>query len=114
MQTHKSNYFNAYKFSHQLLLPLICCFFLACSRQNDAKQILPAENSLISAAPVININTASVAELEKLPSVGQQTAREIIEHRERFGKFRKPEHLLLIGGISDKKYRELRNMIVAE
>lgn len=114
MRNCKSNYFNAYKISYQLLLLLICCFLLACNRQNDAKQVLPAENKLLSVSPVININKASISDLEKLPHIGQQTAREIVEYRERFGKFRKPEHLLLIHGISDKKYREIRNLIVAE
>lgn len=63
---------------------------------------------------MININSASVEELEKLPHIGKQTAREIIEYREKFGKFRKSEYLLLIRGISDKKFREIKNLVKAE
>lgn len=114
MQTHKSYYFINYKFINQLLLSLICLISLGCSGQNDAKEIPPVETIRQTAAPVININSASVADLEKLPHIGATTAREIIEHRERFGKFRKPEHLLLIRGISDKKFREIKNLVTAE
>ncbi|MEZ5428159.1 MAG: helix-hairpin-helix domain-containing protein [Pyrinomonadaceae bacterium] len=62
----------------------------------------------------VNINTANETELEKLPHIGPGTAREIIEHRKRFGKFRKPEHLLLIRRISDKKFREISHLIKVE
>jgi competence protein ComEA len=59
----------------------------------------------------INVNNASVQELEKLPHVGEKIARRIIEHREKFGSFRRAEHLLLIDGISDGHYREMRNFV---
>jgi competence ComEA-like helix-hairpin-helix protein len=114
MQIHKPNYFNAYKFSYKLLPLLICYFLFACSGQNAAKQDLSTENQSQNASPVININTASVETLEKLPNIGAKTAREIVEYREKFGKFRKPEHLLLIRGISDKKFREIQNLITVE
>ncbi len=114
MQIYNSYYFNAYKFLHKLLLLLICCLPVACSKQNDAKQTINPVNRSQTAAPVININTASAAELEKLPNIGAKTAQEIIEHREKFGRFRRSENLLLIRGISDKSFREIKNLIKAE
>lgn len=63
---------------------------------------------------MININTASAAELEKLPHIGAKTAQAIVEYREKFGGFRKPEHLLLIQGISDEKFREVKSLIKVE
>src|SRR5687767_3165423 len=59
----------------------------------------------------ININTATAAELENLPHVGAVLAERIIEHRDRYGPFRRAEHLLAIEGISEKRYRELRKFI---
>lgn len=69
--------------------------------------ILPAENA-------ININTASADELEKLPNIGEKTAQNIIKHRETFGKFRRAENLMLVEGISDKKFRNMRHLIKTE
>jgi competence protein ComEA len=62
----------------------------------------------------ININTASLPELENLPGVGQGIAERIVAHREQYGPFRRAEHLMMVRGISDRKFRELRAMIVVE
>jgi competence ComEA-like helix-hairpin-helix protein len=62
----------------------------------------------------ININTASVEELEKLPGIGKALAARIVEHRQNYGPFRKPEHLMVVPGISDQKFRIMRELIVAQ
>lgn len=62
----------------------------------------------------ININEATKEQLTQLPNIGEKTAENIIEHREKYGRFRKPEHLLLVRGISDKKFREIKNLIRTE
>jgi len=59
----------------------------------------------------ININTASANELEALPGIGKGLAQRIIEHREKYGPFRKPEHLIIVRGISDKRFQALRDLI---
>jgi competence protein ComEA len=60
----------------------------------------------------VNINTASAADLETLPGIGKGIAQRIIAHRESYGPFRRAEHLLMVRGISDRKFRALRSMIV--
>ena len=62
----------------------------------------------------INVNTASASELETLPGIGRALAERIIEHREKFGPFRRPEHLIIVRGISDKRFRALRDLITVE
>lgn len=64
--------------------------------------------------PLININTATASELEQLPGIGARTASRIIEQRERYGRFRRAEHLLVVRGISDRRFRELRALITVE
>ena len=59
----------------------------------------------------VNINTATVAELAELPGVGEVIAQRIVNHREKSGKFRKVEELLVIRGISRKKLEKLRPLI---
>lgn len=114
MQIYNSYYFNAYKFLHKLLPLLICCLLAACNGQNEAEQAINTVNQAQTAAPVVNINTASAAELEKLPTIGAKTAQKIIEHREKFGRFRRSENLLLVRGISDKKFREIKYLVKAD
>ena len=93
-------------------LIIFCCLFVCCG-QKDAKQSLPEKTQTISDS-AIDINTASIEELEKLPQIGAKRARKIVEHRAEFGKFRKPEHLMLVRGISDRRFRELKNLIKVE
>jgi competence ComEA-like helix-hairpin-helix protein len=63
---------------------------------------------------VVNINTASPQELQRLPGVGAVIAERIIAHREQYGPFRRAEHLMMVRGVSDRKFRQLRAMIVTE
>jgi competence ComEA-like helix-hairpin-helix protein len=60
----------------------------------------------------ININTASTEALEALPGIGRGIAEGIVAHREQYGPFRRAEHLMMVRGISDRKFRQLRSMIV--
>ena len=62
----------------------------------------------------ININTASVDELEKLPGVGKAISERIVAHRQQYGPFRRAEHLMMVRGMSDKKFRQLRQAVVIE
>ncbi len=114
MKTFNSHYFSICKSYIKLLPLLIFCFLAACTGQNNTKQVLSPGNQVQVAATAININRASVGELEKLPHIGKQTAQQIIEHREKFGKFRKPEYLMLVRGISDRRFREIGSLIKVE
>lgn len=73
------------------------------------KQVSASE--IASNPTAVNVNTASVSELEKLPGVGDDLARRIVEHREKYNGFERPEELLLLRGVSEKKFRELRPLI---
>jgi competence protein ComEA len=63
---------------------------------------------------VVNINSASVSDLEKLPGIGKVLAERIVEHRENYGPFRRAEHLLMVRGISDRKFREIQQMLTVD
>lgn len=77
------------------------------SQQTHAQQALQE-------TPPVSINEASREELERLPGIGPGLAARIVEHRERFGRFRRAEHLMLVRGISERRFRELRPHITAE
>ena len=65
-------------------------------------------------APLININTASSVELEKLPGIGRGLAARIISHRNEYGRFRRAEHLMMVRGISARRFRAMQALITVE
>jgi competence protein ComEA len=63
-------------------------------------------------ATAVNINTATVAELQRLPGIGAATAGRIIEYREKNGPFGKPEELMNVRGIGEKSFLKLKPLVV--
>ena len=59
----------------------------------------------------INLNTASAAELIRLPYVGQTVAQRILEHRRKHGAFKRPQDIIIIKGLSAKRYRQIAHLI---
>jgi competence ComEA-like helix-hairpin-helix protein len=59
----------------------------------------------------INLNTASREELMRLPGIGAGLAARIVEHRARYGKFRRPEHILMVDGIGAHRFARIRELI---
>jgi competence protein ComEA len=59
----------------------------------------------------ININTATSAELEALPGVGEVLATRIVEYREQNGPFRSVDDLIHVEGISDRVIDEMRDRV---
>jgi len=64
--------------------------------------------------PCLNLNIATAEELIKLPVIGEVMAKKIIDYRERHGRFRRPEEIIIIEGFSEKKYRAIAEMICVE
>ncbi len=62
----------------------------------------------------ININTASIEQLEDLSGVGEKYAQQIIEHREANGAFEKPEDIMKVKGIGAKIWEANKDRIVVE
>lgn len=75
---------------------------------NDIKNNSNDKNNLI------NINTATIQELDSLPGVGEATANKIINYREEKGRFNSIEEIKNVNGIGDKKYEELKTLISIE
>ena len=77
-----------------------------------AAQDKPAR-SKTEAAPAapLNLNTATIAQLQALPGVGAATAKLIVDHRQKNGGFKKVEELMNIKGIGEKSFLKLKPMV---
>lgn len=93
-----------------LVLPLAIVIFAGACSSRVEYEPLRAEPS----AGAMNINTATTEELEELPGVGRKTAETIVNFRTDSGPFRRVEHLMLIRGISERRFVELKPLVRVE
>ncbi|WP_433288522.1 helix-hairpin-helix domain-containing protein [Pseudonocardia sp. CA-142604] len=59
----------------------------------------------------VDLNTATVEQLDVLPGVGPVTAQRIIEWRTRHGRFARVEQLREIEGIGERRFAQLRELV---
>src|SRR5262245_34790092 len=72
----------------------------------------PADSSAAKpAASSVNLNTATVEQLEALPGIGRKTAELILQYRQKNGPFKKVEELMNVKGIGEKSFLQLKPMI---
>ncbi len=66
------------------------------------------------AVPVdpVNLNTATLEQLDTLPGVGPSTAQAIVAHRQQHGAFTSVEQLQDVRGIGPNKLAQLRSLVV--
>ena len=68
----------------------------------------------VSRGPVININTADVAQLTLLPRIGEKVAQRIVDYRTENGPFESATDLMQVKGIGEKSFEMLRPYLVLE
>jgi competence protein ComEA len=83
---------------------------IAAPAQQTAAQKPASPTTTLVAAP-INVNTATSAELEKLPGVGPAMALRIVEYRQKNNGFKKLEDLMQVKGIGEKTFLKLKPLV---
>ena len=97
-----------------MLAGVSSCVKLPRRAEQSANSLTTVELAQFSSAPraaLVNLNTATRTELEKLPGIGEGLAARIVEHRERYGAFRRIEHLIMVRGISERRFEQLRAFV---
>ena len=94
-----------------LLALLAAAFQVGCgSGVAEVPDTSQAPNELYT----ININTAAEDELQQLPHIGPKLAERIVTYREANGRFERIEELMMVDGVSDSRFRNMRHMISVE
>jgi competence ComEA-like helix-hairpin-helix protein len=117
MQDFNLFIFNIYDYRLKLLrltILAICLLFCFACVNTKKQKVFDDKKPFEVSENALNINFATAEELEKLPKIGKGLAGKIIKHREKYGNFRRPENLILVKGMSDKKFREIQNLIKVE
>ena len=108
------------KYSHNTLTVfsvfflLVLSLHLGCAQNKSQTSSRRIPTAISGSLQAVNINTADVNELQSIPGIGPLLAKKIVDHRDRYGPFRRPEEILVIDGISEKRFREFRSFILIE
>ena len=66
------------------------------------------------AATKVNLNTATLEQLDALPGIGPAIAQRILDYRSEKGSFKSIEELKEVRGIGDALYNEIRELVAVE
>lgn len=65
----------------------------------------------ITADNPLDINRASIAQLDTLPGIGPVTAQRIIDYRTKVGRINTVDELKKISGLGGAKFEEIKNLL---
>jgi competence protein ComEA len=74
----------------------------------------PPAASVSGAEDLVNINTATLEELDTLPGIGPTTAQKIIDYREENGPFAQIEDIINVSGIGPATFENIKDLITVE
>ncbi|KRE90332.1 hypothetical protein ASG89_08500 [Paenibacillus sp. Soil766] len=60
---------------------------------------------------LLDLNTATLEQLDKLPGVGESKAKAILEYRTKKGRFKRVEELMEVKGIGEKMFEKLKGLL---
>ncbi len=70
--------------------------------------------SPLAGEDLVDINNASLEELDKLPGIGPTTAQKIIDYRDENGPFARIEDIVNVSGIGSATYADIKDLITVE
>ena len=83
---------------------------LAATAQSQTPAAVAAPST--PSKPLLNLNTATIEQLETLPGIGRKVAERIIEYRTKSGSFKRIEDLMNVKGIGEKSFLKLKPLVV--
>jgi competence protein ComEA len=93
--------------------------------EDGSKVYIPAQNEVVKSgvvagisqgeieveSKVVNLNTASLEELDGLPGIGPSIGQKIIDYRNQSGGFKDINEIKLVSGVGEKLFEKIKDKI---
>jgi competence protein ComEA len=97
--------------SRALIAALMASLVLGGPATSAAQEKASASKPAAAAPTIVNLNSATSAQIATLPGIGEKAAQRIIEYREKNGGFKKVEELMNVKGIGEKSFLKLKPLV---
>ena len=84
---------------------------LPVSATENTQPAASVESTVPTEPGILNINTATVEQLQTLPGIGPVLAQRIVDYRDTYGDFQAIEELTKVSGIGTKRFEAIWDMI---
>jgi len=93
-------------------IKVVCVLVLCLGMAISSVSVLAQKSSPAPAAEKVNLNSATVEQLQALPGIGPAIAKNIVEHRTKVGKFSRIEEIINVKGIGEKKFQKIKDRLI--
>jgi len=66
---------------------------------------------VLAASHLVDVNSATVEQLEAVNGIGEKIATEIVAYREEHGSFKTMDELLNVKGIAEKRLEKIKDAV---
>ena len=81
------------------------------SRKAQARATKPPVTATVVSTEVVNLNSATVAQIASLPGIGPKTAELVVQYRVKNGPFKKIEEVMNVRGIGEKSFLKIKDRL---
>ncbi len=79
--------------------------------QGGGRATRPAVTATVVSTEVVNLNSATSAQIASLPGIGPKTADLVVEYRTKNGPFKKIEEVMNVRGIGEKSFLKIKDRL---
>jgi competence protein ComEA len=92
-------------------LVLIAAVVLISSPLAAQRVAKPAVSATVVSTEVVNLNSATAAQIASLPGIGPKTADLIVQYRGKNGPFKKIEEVMNVRGVGEKSFLKIKDRL---
>jgi len=71
----------------------------------------PPVSAAVVSTEVVNLNSATAAQIASLPGIGPKTADLIVQYRVKNGPFKKIEEIMNVRGVGEKSFLKIKDRL---